>query len=472
MGRHTGWLAVLAIAGCGIGGDDAPAGIESPSSAAADNDGHDQLEVPVDGMEAQGQYLLGETLDGLGLDPGYHVNLTTDAVTADGSAVTVVFDGSASLRSGSHRGADPYFNGMVLTGAAGAKLRLTVARGGYDVAFYRLELRGPTGAWTDLCGGGDAVPLAGKWQRSGFHEHAPDRFSFACAGSVGYKCTVWSYLAGGDDTSLGWRAHQACTRMARADDCANGRSHTREGTRIKIYDFVGVTAPPPLHFDGVGDWPPNANRMFFEAAWSDGAHPASCLGRFRWQSLPTGPLCPDSVPNSPQELPDPRSDTNARYCDDLAWPDPGAMPTGALLFNESFYNDLELHVWANGTNLVSTVRGLLEQPIRQPFPNAGTFSHVARDGMLVRSLHGVDPAQFLEVHLYGKPGDLVVAAVAPPGFDDLGFEGYVRIAPTPRTIAFNLYFNAATHDYLSASTAPPGYALQSTIGYILPAEVR
>jgi hypothetical protein len=48
----------------------------------------------------------------------------------------------------------------------------------------------------------------------------------------------------------------------------------------------------------------------------------------------------------------------------------------------------------------------------------------------------------------------------------------VRIAPTPRTVAFNLYFNAATHDYLSASAAPPGYALQSTIGYILPAEVR
>ncbi|HEU4730621.1 MAG TPA: ADYC domain-containing protein [Kofleriaceae bacterium] len=481
--RRAAWgMVAVGLAACAAtpdaGGGSGPGddGVVAPGDPG--NDGHDQLVAPLQGMEAQGQDLLGAMLDQIGHEEGYHANLVTDAVTADGVPVKVTFDGSAALRSGSHRGADPYFNGMLLTGSGGARLRLSVVRGGYDVAFYRVELKNGA-SWVDLCpaadgSAGDAIPLAGKWQRTGFHEHAPDRFSFACAGSVAYKCTVWGYLAGSDDTSLGWRAHQACTRMARGDYCANGEPHTREGTLIKIYDFAGVTSPPPLSFDGVAAWPPNTDRLFFEAAWSDGAHPAACLSRLRWQSLPLGPLCNPANPGDPPELPDPRQDTTAAFCEDIQWPDPGAAPAGALLFNESYYMDLALHVWQDGTDYVSTVRGLYDPPAtRQPFTRTGNYVHVAVDGMMIRSLRTVvDPEDFLEVHVYGTPGDRVVAASAPPGFNDLGFEGYVRKTPTPRAVAFNLYQHP-DGDYLStAGPPPPDYVLLETIGYIQPAETR
>src|SRR4051812_18309960 len=95
------------------------AGCSSPSTGSsgddlddADDDGHDQL-VALTGMEHQGVYLLGEMLDGLGEEPGYHANVTTDGVAADGTSLTVQFDGSASLRSGSHVGADPFFDGVI-----------------------------------------------------------------------------------------------------------------------------------------------------------------------------------------------------------------------------------------------------------------------------------------------------------------------------------------------------------------------
>src|SRR6185295_9585532 len=108
---------------------------------------------------------------------------------------------------------------------------------------------------------------------------------------------------------------------------------------IRIYDFVGVTQPPPRRFDGVQAWPPNVDRLFFEAAWDDAAHPATCLSRIRWQSLPIHTLC------------DPRLDAGVKFCEDLDWPDPGDTPTGALLFNESYYTDLALHIWQHGDDL-------------------------------------------------------------------------------------------------------------------------
>jgi len=53
---------------------------------------------------------------------------------------------------------------------------------------------------------------------------------------------------------------------------------------------------------------------------------------------------------------------------------------------------------------------------------------------------------------------------------DAGFEGYVFIESDDRpadTIAFNLYLNVATGDYVSAISAPLGYTLQAQIGYVL-----
>jgi hypothetical protein len=465
--RAVLFSVVMLGVGCGTsgGGDDVG---DSGGGSGGDpgDDGHGLIAPPLDGSQTQGKYLLGEILDVTGKEPGYLPNVLPDGVTAGGEAVQVQFDGSASLRSGSHRGADPFFNGMLLSGSEGARLRLTVSRGGYDVALYRVETRTGTG-WVDVCKGGEAIPLAGKWQKTGFHERAADRFSFACADSVAFKCTLWGYLAGGDDTSLPWRAHQACTRMARGDYCANGVSHTRPGTRIQIYDLVGVSSPPPQRFDGVQSWPPTVGRMFFEAAWNDAAHPASCLSRLRWQSLPVGTLCQASG-----ELRDPRLDTGVRFCDDIEWPAPGTAPTGALLFNESFYDDLSLHVWQSGDDQVSTVRGYYQMPgLIPPFPGAGIYTHVRNDGIIVRKLRdGVELADFEELHLYRNGGDLVVAGVSrpPPEFEDMGFEGYARTANLGG-VAFNLYRN--DKDYLSTTGTPPdGYVLQWRIGFVMSPE--
>jgi hypothetical protein len=344
-----------------------------------------------------------------------------------------------------------------------------VSRGGHDVALYRIEVELP-GGWANLCDhdGDEAIPLAGKWQKTGFHEAAAGRLSFACTGSVAFKCALWGYLPGNDSSSLGWRAHQACTRMARGDYCANGHSHTREGTLIKIFDYAGVTSRPPRRFDGVQSWPPNIDRMFFEAAWNDAAHPASCLSRRRWESLPLGTLCDDG------DLRDPRLDTGVRFCEDIDWPDPGAEPTGALLFNESYYTDLALHVWKNGDDEVSTVRGYYAlSGVIQPFPGLAPYVHQRNDGIVFRSLRTVEnQANFEELRLYSRPGDLVVAGISrpPPGFTDQGFEGYARKLQSTG-MAFNLYRNTDTGDYLSTTGIPPApYELQWTIGYVLPPE--
>ncbi|HEX3760134.1 MAG TPA: ADYC domain-containing protein [Kofleriaceae bacterium] len=473
-------LATLGMLGCGVSGRGGTGGTQVGSGTPGDpgepgddpgDDGHGLL-VPLDGQQSQGTFLLGQKLDALGMEPGYYANALTTAVTADGQAVTVELGGAAALRVGDHRGADPYFNGMIFTGSEGATMRLTASRGGFDLALYRLELKTPAG-WINLCDqdGDEVVPLAGRWQKSGFHEAVPGRLSFACTSAVGFKCTLWGYLAGSDDTALGWRAHQACTRMARGDYCASGHPHTRQGTQIRIYDLVGVASPPPTRFQGVQDWPPNVGRMFFEAAWSDAAHPATCLSRLRWQSLPTGTLCDDG------ELRDPRLDTGVRFCEDLTWPAPGSDPTGALLFNESHYTDLSLHVWQHGDDLVSTVRGYYEMPdVIQPFPAVGGYTHVRNDGIILRELRSdLDPADFEELHLDARPGDFVVAGVSqpPPGFSDVGFEGYANPRAIAGTVAFILYRHDVTGDYVSTTAVLPApYTAQWTIGYVLPPEQR
>jgi hypothetical protein len=458
-------LALLVACGPGCASNEPGAG----SGADPGSDGHELLQ-PLQGMQSQGTFLLGEKLDALGQEAGYHANTLTSGVTADGREFTIELGGGAALRAGEHRGIDPVFNGMSLTGSEGAKLRLTASRGGHDVALYRLESKSPGGSWVNVCDhdGDEVVPLAGRWQKTGFHEPAPGRITFACAGSVAYKCTLWGYLAGSDDAAVAWRAHQACTRMARGDYCANGHTHTRQGTQILIFDYVGIASRPPLRFEGVQDWPPNIGRMFFEAAWADGAHPAKCLSRLRWQSLPTGTLCDHD------DLRDPRLDTGVRFCEDLTWSDPGSDPTGALLFNESHYTDLALHVWQLGDDLVSTVRGYYEMPdVIQPFPNTGAYVHVRTDGIILRELRfDSDPADFEELRLYGRPGDLVVAGVShpmPAEFRDLGREGWASAHAIG--VPFNLYRHDVTGDYVSTTAAlPPPYTLQWNIGYVLPPE--
>lgn len=128
--------------------------------------------------------------------------------------------------------------------------------------------------WKNLCKPdvekvAKAIPLSGFWDETGAHIESPDIVTFGCTNGVLAKCVrfgykPWKTLKGKSLRDF----HQACTRMARADYCGNGESHTREGTPINVYDVLDIQKPTPN------------SGMVFEAAWQpDGA---TCINRARW----------------------------------------------------------------------------------------------------------------------------------------------------------------------------------------------
>jgi ADYC domain len=103
----------------------------------------------------------------------------------------------------------------------------------------------------------------------------PGKFTFACENGAIAKCIGWGYKpwAKKDGHSLA-DLHQACTRMARADYCGDGRSHTREDNPIDMYDGLAVLTRAT---EASAGWEPA--RASFEAAWSPQG--ALCLARTR-----------------------------------------------------------------------------------------------------------------------------------------------------------------------------------------------
>ena len=128
--------------------------------------------------------------------------------------------------------------------------------------------------WKNLCtpdaeNVAKAIPLTGSWDETGKHTESSDIITFGCTSGVLAKCVRFGYKPWKTVKGKSLRDyHQACTRMARADYCGNGKSHTREGTPIDVYDELGIQKKTPN------------NRMVFEAAWSpDGA---TFINRPRW----------------------------------------------------------------------------------------------------------------------------------------------------------------------------------------------
>jgi len=144
------------------------------------------------------------------------------------------------------------------------------------MVWYQLEVwNAASHAWENPCVASLEVPepralaVGGVWDRTAAHHDAAGRVTFACETGAIAKCAKWGYKpwSGGAMADL----HQACTRMARADYCGDGSSHTREGSPVDVYDPLGVNQParsvPP-------EW-----SSAFEAAWApDGA---SCIARTR-----------------------------------------------------------------------------------------------------------------------------------------------------------------------------------------------
>ncbi len=156
-----------------------------------------------------------------------------------------------------------------------------------DTFLYRVRY-GPSYATpsTELCatsagttGWAWAVPVKGVFNTAGGRSDSSTLFTLGCEAGVIAKCYRWGYKPWLDGSLTGQvtQAHHACTRMARADYCGNGTSHTQDGTPIRLWDGLapGVIAPPDADAGTPG--------MTFEAGWKT-TGPA-CLSHWRWKHL-------------------------------------------------------------------------------------------------------------------------------------------------------------------------------------------
>jgi hypothetical protein len=149
-------------------------------------------------------------------------------------------------------------------------------------------------AWQPACapdadGRRVAIPLAGTWDDHGNRIESTTLFTLGCTAGVIAKCYRWGYrpwLTGyaADMTTMHW----TCTRMARADYCGDGTSHTVDGTWINMWDTL--PAPGPIQHHGL--LPPLG--MIFEGGW--GPQGAICLSHARWLSS-LGSLLVNACPN-------------------------------------------------------------------------------------------------------------------------------------------------------------------------------
>lgn len=199
--------------------------------------------------------------------------------------------------------------GVFLTGADSDGQPVKVAICGASAApedpamvWYQLEIwHEPSGSWRNPCiatlqnPSPRALAVRGVWDKTGASREVAGRFTFACETGAISKCITWGYKPWEkkDGRSL-QELHQACTRMARADYCGDGFSHTREDLTIDVSDDLGIN----LKSQGDG------TAWALEAVWApDGA---SCVARTRDGQAARAVLdrCPERFQAGEQQLAD------------------------------------------------------------------------------------------------------------------------------------------------------------------------
>jgi hypothetical protein len=181
-----------------------------------------------------------------------------------------------------------------------------------------------TGSWQPACpvdsdGRRAAIALADVWDDKGNRNSSAPLFTLGCTTGVIATCYRWGYrpwITGYGNLTL---THWTCTRLARADYCGDGVSHTHDGTVINVWDNLG--APGPIQAQGAT--PPG---MSFEAAWDQNG--ALCFSHARW--ILGGSVAAAACPN---RLQPPQGNQPGMVCDNTLQGGPSAR-----MFNESAMN--------------------------------------------------------------------------------------------------------------------------------------
>ena len=171
---------------------------------------------------------------------------------------------------------------------------------------YSIDVYNPDGTFSPMCatdihGVAAAIPIAAIFDGTGKRVESTTQFTFGCTAGVIAKCYRWGYrpwLTDAAGSSARFASlHFACTRMARADYCGDGRTWTQNGTLINMWD----SAPAPGPFQTHGPTDPT---FVFEAGWS--TQGAVCLSKERWATLN-----PQIAQNCPNRLIAPGATTSA-----------------------------------------------------------------------------------------------------------------------------------------------------------------
>ncbi len=293
----------------GINPDDADVGFRLVAA-----NGEALNSAALNGIQLNGIQLNGIQLNGIQLN-GIQLN----GIQLNGST----FSGTLATANGPVAVSGPDLEGAeLLLTAAGASYTLRFddiykdpARPDGDVYFYQVGVRDDAaGTWTSLCHDSSgtptaAIPIANYWNyTTGARIDDPSVVTFACRGAVLAKCVEWGYApwhtgvrcnAGnqGCATVSLKEHHQACTRMARADYCGDGRSYTFDSTPIDLYDWLQTKIQTRSTISDP-DWAA-------EAEW--GPNGATCVGdELRLQMFDdlgisyTFPTCLDAIDDLPQ----------------------------------------------------------------------------------------------------------------------------------------------------------------------------
>ena len=428
------------------------------------------------GEQEQGRRLLGSYADSFATTTlGHFHAFGTPLVTASGLTITVQEAKLVALSGGSlmFSGASGSFLKMRFAASVGGELEIVgILPVSSSVTRYQLVHHTGTSSVPYCSSGNGAIPFKGRWSSTGLHVH-DGTISFGCDDAVGFKCNDWGYVAGDlGPGSIGWDHHQACTRMARADYCGDGESHTFDGTAIVIRDLI-PGAMPDLDDPNVErlipqlSHPAPPNQFWFESAWQAANPPARCLSRVRWASMPLGGPCPGV-------LDDPRMVAGAKYCEHY-WPKAIAPEAPWLLYNSSKVGQMLMHRWStnSGQQLV-TVRGWHDTYGTEP-PHQNYVNYEEAIGFLMRNPPSSLQGQLAEVYSQRDPStnDRFVGPYdSSSGYEKVGLEGHVYIdgeepeAWMPDRVSLNLYVNGT--DRVSSTAAPAEFppAPLATLGYL------